>query len=115
MAGLSVGVNDAAVALSDGDHCWFGIRPEDTHVSDSDWAIPATIYAVEPLGGETVVDLHVADRVVKAIAPPTVRFKTDESVRVTFDPRRIHLFNAEGDVLVSAAGSAAFDVALKEA
>ena len=57
-------------------------------------ASPATVFVTEPLGGETVVDLHLGDRVVKALAPPTDHFDADEAVRITFDPRRVHLFDA---------------------
>ena len=36
--------------------------------------IDANVFVTEPLGGETVVDLHLGDRVVKALAPPTAKF-----------------------------------------
>jgi len=98
------------VALDDGATCFIGVRPEDVHVSSGESGIPATVYVTEPLGGETVVDLHVGDRVVKALAPPTDRFEADEKVRITFDPRRVHLFDAEGDALASAAGESFFEL-----
>ena len=63
----------------------------------------ATVFVTEPLGGETVVDLHLVDRVVKALAPPTDRFSADEPVRIAFDPRRLHVFGADGEALASAA------------
>ncbi len=64
----------------------------------------------EPLGGETVVDLHLDDRVVKALAPPTDRYDENENVKIAFDPRRLHIFNADGTTLVSAAGESFFEV-----
>jgi ABC-type sugar transport system ATPase subunit len=109
-ASFTVRVAGDRVALDDGAACFVGIRPEDVHVGGGDVGIPANVFVTEPLGGETVVDLHLGDRVVKALAPPTDRFATDEAVRVTFDPRRLHLFDAEGDALASAAGESYFEV-----
>jgi multiple sugar transport system ATP-binding protein len=70
----------------------------------------ASVFVTEPLGGETVVDLHLGDRVVKALAPPTARFAADEAVRIALDPRRLHLFDAAGEALVSAAGERLFEI-----
>ena len=64
----------------------------------------------EPLGGETVVDLHLGDRVVKALAPPTLTLKQDQAVRARLDPRRLHVFSDDGDALLSAAGADLFQV-----
>ena len=63
------------VALEDGAPCFVGVRPEDVHVGGGDAAIAASVFVTEPLGGETVVDLHLGDRVVKALAPPTVELR----------------------------------------
>ena len=72
--------------------------------------IAANVFVTEPLGGETVVDLHLGDRVVKALAPPTERFAADEAVRISFDPRRLHIFDAAGTTLASAAGDSFLEV-----
>ncbi len=72
--------------------------------------IPANVFVTEPLGGETVVDLHLGDRVVKALAPPTERFSADEAVRIAFDPQRLHVFDAQGETLASAAGDKLFEL-----
>ena len=74
--------------------------------------VPANVYVTEPLGGETVVDLDLADRVVKALAPPTVQLRADQAVRASFDPRRVHVFNDDGDTLLSAAGADVFEISL---
>jgi multiple sugar transport system ATP-binding protein len=102
---------DLRSALPDGAGCWIGIRPEDVHIeTNGGGGVPATVYVTEPLGGETVVDLDLADRVVKALAPPTLQLRSDQVVRAAFDPRRVHIFSEDGDALLSAAGADVFDV-----
>jgi multiple sugar transport system ATP-binding protein len=103
------------VALDDGAACFVGVRPEDVHVGGADARIAATVFVTEPLGGETVVDLHLGERVVKALAPPTDRFAAEEAVRIAFDPRRVHVFGADGEALVSAAGESLFELGVPEA
>ena len=66
----------------------------------------------EPLSGENVVELQVGERVVKAVAPPTVRFAADEAVKIALDPRRLHVFDADGAALASAAGESIFEFGL---
>jgi ABC-type sugar transport system ATPase subunit len=69
------------------------------------------VVTTEPLGGETVVDLLVADRITKALVDPTLQVEDGQDVLVQLDPTRIHLFDADGDTLVSAAGAdGVFDV-----
>ncbi len=70
--------------------------PRTSTCGGAEAAIEANVFVTEPLGGETVVDLHLGDRVVKALAPPTERFEADEAVRISFDPRRLHIFDAVG-------------------
>jgi multiple sugar transport system ATP-binding protein len=97
--------SERAGALRDGDTCWIGIRPEDVHIEVSGGdGVPVSVYVVEPLGGETVVDVQLGDRVVKALAPPTLQLKTDQAVRARLDPRRVHIFTEDGDAACSAAG-----------
>jgi multiple sugar transport system ATP-binding protein len=90
--------------------CWVGIRPEDVSVSTNGGGIPASVYVTEPLGGETVVDLRLGDRVIKALVPPSVELELNQPVRVRFDPARLHLFDEAGDALLSAAGRELFSV-----
>ncbi len=88
--------------LADGAECLLGVRPEDVRIAET--GIPATVYATEPLGGETVVDLTLGDRVIKALAPPSLALEPDADVRIELDPTRLHLFDAAGDAALSAAG-----------
>src|SRR5258705_1336656 len=74
-------------SLTEGARCLLGIRPEDIRVGTGGGeGFPATVYVTEPLGGETVVDLRLGDRVVKALAPPSVELVQDAPVRVSLDP-----------------------------
>jgi ABC-type sugar transport system ATPase subunit len=93
--------------------CWVGVRPEDIHVESGGDGIEASVYVTEPLGGETVVDLRVAGRVVKALVPPTLKLETDQKVFVTLDPKRLHVFAEEGDAILSAAGADLFQVSVR--
>jgi multiple sugar transport system ATP-binding protein len=97
--------------IRDGAPCWVGMRPEAVRIAAPAAAgLPATVAGTEPPGGETVVDLEFGDRVLKALAPPTLKLQTDQSVQIQFDPRRIHLFTEEGEAIVSAAGSDVFSL-----
>jgi multiple sugar transport system ATP-binding protein len=101
-----------ATAFADGA-CFLGIRPEDVHIeTNGDPGIPTSVYVTEPLGGETVVDLTLGDRVVKAIAPPTLKLSADQAVRASLDPRRLHVFSEDGEALLSAAGADIFQLSV---
>jgi ABC-type sugar transport system ATPase subunit len=91
--------------LSAGAAGFIGIRPEDIHISVEGAGVPVMVYATEPLGGETVVDVMLGDRIVKLLAPPTLQLAPDTPVRIAFDPRRLHVFDEAGDVAVSAGGA----------
>ncbi len=64
--------------------------------------------AVEPLGGEVIVDLELEGKIIKAMTPPDVEFRPDEIVPVGFDLSRIHLFEERGRSVYAADGVAAF-------
>jgi multiple sugar transport system ATP-binding protein len=97
--------------LADGAAAWIGVRPEDIEiVAAGSGAVEAAVYVTEPLGGETVVDLHLAERVVKVLAPANIAVERDQTVGVRLDPRRLHLFDEHGTALISAGGGDAFSV-----
>jgi multiple sugar transport system ATP-binding protein len=111
---VSARAGDLRSSLPDGASCWIGVRPEDVHIETGGEAgVPASVYVTEPLGGETVVDLTLADRVVKALAPPTLVLQPDQPVRARLDPRRLHVFSEEGETILSAAGADVFEVSAK--
>ncbi len=94
----------------EGASCFIGVRPEDVGVQPDGEGVPASVYVTEPLGGETVVDLTLGDRIVKATTPPTLQVRSDQPVRLTFESRRLHVFSEAGDALLSAAGEDLFRV-----
>ena len=96
----------AGEQLAPGRPCSIGIRPEDVTIGREGEGIPATVYATEPLGGETIVDLMLDRQVVKAFAAPTTMLEPDAKVSIQLDPERIHLFDGAGDAVLSAAGAA---------
>ena len=98
-------------ALADGTACQLGVRPEDVHLA-SEPGIPATVYVTEPLGGETVVDLDVGGRLVKALTDPVLKLVEGETVQLVLDGSRLHLFDESGDSLLAAAGDPLFAVSV---
>jgi multiple sugar transport system ATP-binding protein len=92
-------------ALENGAACTVGVRPEDVRLVEAgEDGVDATVFTTEPLGGETVVDLHLGDQVIKAVTAPTVAPEPGDKVRVAFDTQRIHVFAADGKTLLSAGG-----------
>jgi multiple sugar transport system ATP-binding protein len=97
--------------LAEGTECLLGVRPEDVRVRPGDAsAFAATVYATEPLGGETVVDLQVGHTLVKALAPPSVGLVQDAKVDVALDAARLHVFTDDGEAVVSAGGEPIFSI-----
>ncbi|MGI9659545.1 MAG: ABC transporter ATP-binding protein [Gaiellaceae bacterium] len=90
-----------------------GVRPEDIAISSDGEGARATVYVTEPLGAETVADLQFGDQVVKALADPELELRADQPIKMRFDPRRLHLFDENGDAIVSAAGEEVFTVSYK--
>jgi multiple sugar transport system ATP-binding protein len=74
-----------------------GVRPEDVQVGDSSagaCSVPAQVSVIEPLGGETIVDLHLGPDLIKAVVPPTQRLEEGGHVWLAFEGSRIHLFDS---------------------
>jgi ABC-type sugar transport system ATPase subunit len=107
---LDVGA-DASTSLrgrvEENAECLIGVRPEDVGVA-SEGGIPSTVVTTEPLGGETVVDLELGDRITKALVDPTLDLADGQATTVALDVRRLHLFDAGGEALLSAAGEDVF-------
>ena len=74
-----------------------GVRPEDVRVavSSSDaYCVPAQVSVIEPLGGETIVDLRLGPDLIKAVVPPTQRLEESRPVWLAFEAGRMHLFDS---------------------
>jgi multiple sugar transport system ATP-binding protein len=98
------------VAAHKGEQLRVGVRPEDVKLgADAPSNSPrCRVIAVEPLGGEVIVDLDFDGKLIKAMTPPDVDYSPDEVVPVGFDLSRIHLFAPSGLSVYAADGVAAF-------
>jgi multiple sugar transport system ATP-binding protein len=91
------------------DRVLVGIRPEDIQVLSDDPGsdgLQAQVSVVEPLGGETVVDLTMGPDIIKAVVPPAQHFAERQMVWIRFDPDRIHFFDAESGARLYTTGQA---------
>jgi multiple sugar transport system ATP-binding protein len=99
-----------AITSCNGQELQIGVRPEDVHIGAdaSEATVRCRVIAVEPLGGEAIVDLDVDGRIIKAMTLPDVRFEPDEVVPVQFDLSRIHLFGTDSRSVYAAGGANTF-------
>ena len=86
-----------AVQARPGQELTLGIRPEDLSLErrDASAALPASVYAVEPLGDRTLVDVEVGSHRLRVKAPPRATYDAGERVEIAVDLDRAHLFDAE--------------------
>jgi sn-glycerol 3-phosphate transport system ATP-binding protein/multiple sugar transport system ATP-binding protein len=89
---------EAALAglLAPGKRYQLGIRSEDFHIAAAGAGdMPAEVYSREPLGDETIYGLRLAGgQVILAKAAPTLEMEIGQSVGVTLDRARLHLYDA---------------------
>jgi multiple sugar transport system ATP-binding protein len=87
----------------DGDHpALLGVRAEDLSldVRDESAALAGTVYAVEPLGDRTLVDVEIGGQRVVVKAAPTASLQIGEAVRASVDLDRVHLFDAATEAAI---------------
>jgi multiple sugar transport system ATP-binding protein len=80
-----------------------GVRAEDLSLDARDEAVAldGKVYAVEPLGDRTLVDVEIGDRRVVIKAPPTASLEIGEQVRAAVDLDRVHLFDADTESAIA--------------
>src|SRR4029079_3483515 len=80
----------------------FGVRSGalSREVRGESTALAGTVYAVEPLGDRTLVDVEIGDQRVVVKAPPTASPRIGESVHASVDLDRIHLFDADEEAAI---------------
>ena len=84
----------------------FGIRPED--ITDSlpvnsrgQWEkLGAKVRLVEPLGAEIILELESGKQRFTARVDPQSKSRSNEEVEVSFDMRKMHLFDAESEKVI---------------
>jgi multiple sugar transport system ATP-binding protein len=84
-------------------HALFGVRSEDLSldVRDEATSLAGKVYAVEPLGDRTLVDVEVGGQRIIIKAPPTASYTIGEEVRAAVDMQRVHLFDAESEQAIA--------------
>lgn len=72
-----------------------GVRAEDIFIRDepSPETVQAEVYIVEPLGSENIIDLRIAENMIKAKTLPTVMPDIGQKVNIWFNKDRIHIFD----------------------
>jgi multiple sugar transport system ATP-binding protein len=78
-----------------------GIRPEDLRLdlTGTDGGFPATVFVSEPLGNEVIVNVQIGETVLKVRAGPSVRPERGETVYLTAQSERLHVFGSNGQRL----------------
>lgn len=89
-----------SVISTDGEGT-FGIRPEDVWLNNggTTFSLEVTVSSIEPLGGYTIVNVLLGGQIVKIRAPGQVELSEGDARNITFDKRRVHLFDKNGDRL----------------
>lgn len=73
-----------------------GVRPEDIHEDAGDDSHEISISSVEPLGSHTIINAELGNQLTKIRAEGRIIKPGDHAGRVTFDQRRLHLFDQDG-------------------
>jgi multiple sugar transport system ATP-binding protein len=83
----------------------FGVRSEDLslEVREESATLEGTVYAVEPLGDRTLVDIEVGEHRVIVKAAPTTSYNVGEKVRASVALDRVHLFDADTESAIARA------------
>jgi ABC-type sugar transport system ATPase subunit len=71
-----------------------GIRPEHLTIGPAEPASArGEVYVTEPMGREQVIDVRVGEHALQALAPASLTVRVGESIGLTFDPDKLHLFD----------------------
>ncbi len=82
-----------------------GIRPEDirefSETGPPGASFEAVVEVVEPLGSEILLDMKVGPNAVVARVPPSATIRVQETLRLSVDPAKIHLFDPHTERAIS--------------
>jgi multiple sugar transport system ATP-binding protein len=83
----------------------FGVRPEDIDLAANGAAssVAAQVYIQEPLGSDLFLTLDVGGQHIKARVSPDIDVRVGETLHVTLDDNRLHLFDEQGESLTAGA------------
>lgn len=87
------------VTAADGNAV-LGVRPEDLYLAkdggpELDGQIDGTVMVTEPLGDNLLLECRVGDDTVRVQSEPRGELRHGDAVELTYDPERLHLFDAE--------------------
>ena len=103
-SGFNLNVTEFREHLGDerlGSELVLGVRPSNISVSkekSGSQDIQAEVYAIEPLGSETILDLKVGDDIVKAVVLPTFTPSIGDNVWLAIDMNRMHVFDKQSEL-----------------
>jgi len=97
-------VNARKVASSTGPKIVLGARHSTIklHKSAVPGAVPTKAYTVEPTGDVTFVQAYLSGAIVNISVPPNVTVAPDEPIWLEFDQDRMHLFDGQTEMALSA-------------
>jgi len=102
-SGFTLDMSSYADALQkdDGREVTLGVRPEDTAISTTKTAgaIAGKVVIVESLGRDFLVNIKLGDDVLKVRVDSTT-VKSGSDVWLVIDPKKVHIFNASGDLIL---------------
>ena len=94
--GVSENLAKQIAQKSQDSHLVLGVRPQDMQMVSSrgaDGSFEAEIYAVEPLGTETIVDLKLGDEVYKFVGPATFISRIGQKIHIQINTAKMHVFD----------------------
>ncbi|RLE68368.1 MAG: sugar ABC transporter ATP-binding protein, partial [Thermoprotei archaeon] len=93
---------ELASALQGRQEFIFGVRPQDVKVSrrEVQGGIQFRVYVSEPLGDRVVLTLVNGDVMIKALTDPDFKAEMGERVWVSFDFRKVHIFDKRSENVV---------------
>ena len=100
---LSLKIEKLPSEIEAGRELILGVRPQNITVSKrkrTQEDFKAEVYAIEPLGTETVIDFKIGDEIYKSVMGPKVNFSIGECVWISIDKNYIHLYDKKSDTLI---------------
>ena len=105
--GLRIGLPDALARRANGRNggkATVGIRPEDLHVAGptdpAELCFDVEVEVIEQLGSEILLDTRVGSATFVASVDPMLRTKVHEKLKLAINPNRLHLFDAQTEVVI---------------
>jgi multiple sugar transport system ATP-binding protein len=92
--------NAAKAKSAKSDKIVVGARHSTIRLShqQTEGAVPAKVYTVEPTGDVTYVQVFLSGSPVNISLGPTIQIKPDEQVWLSFDQEKLHLFDGETEM-----------------